>query len=312
MNGLPQEEGIAKPARRPALGVALVLTAGVSWGFLGIFVRFLNEAGLGALDVCAMRSIGAAVILAAGLLASGQGRLLRIRRRDIWCFAGAGLGSITAFNCCYFSTLRHTSIGVAVILLYTSPVFVALMSRLFFKERFTRWKCLALILMLGGCVLISGICTPGGAGAIAPLWLAMGLASGLCYALYSIFGRLAQERGYPPLTITAWAFLFAALGGLFIADWSNMGAVLKAHPAVLLPWLGLVLVSTILSYSTYTASLRHLETSTAAVLVSVEPAVATLTGIVAFGERLTLMSLAGMLLILAATLTLNHRSSQSQ
>ncbi len=301
-----REEGAAGPVRRPALGVALVLTAGVSWGFLGLFVRFLNEAGLGALDVCAVRSIGAAVILAAGLLASGQRRLLRIRRRDIWCFAGAGLGSITAFNCCYFSTLRHTSIGVAVILLYTSPVFVALMSRLFFKEPFTRWKTLALILMMGGCVLISGICT-GGAENIELPWLFVGLGSGFCYALYSIFGRLAQERGHAPLTITVWAFLFAALGGLFIADWGNVAAVVKAHPVVVFPWLGLVLVSTILSYSTYTASLRHLETSTAAVLVSVEPAVATLTGIVAYGERLTFYSLAGMLLILAAAFALNRR-----
>ena len=307
MSGIPPGEGAAEPVRRPALGVALVLTAGVSWGFIGFFGRFMQRAGLEPLDVCAMRVLGAALFLVTGLLVGGQGRLLRIRRRDLWCFAGAGLCSITGCNCCYFFTLAHASIGVAVILLYTSPVFVALMARLFFKEAFTRWKTLALVLMMGGCVLISGICTPGGAGTIAPLWLATGLASGLCYASYSIFGRLAQERGYPPLTITAWAFLFAALGALFVADWGNVGAVLKAHPAVLLPWLGLVLISTILSYSTYTASLRHLETSTAAVLVSVEPAVATLTGIIAFGERLTLMGVAGMALILAATLVLNRR-----
>ncbi len=306
MNGPWREDGGSELVRRPALGVALVLTAGISWGFLGLFVRFMNAAGLGALDVCAVRSIGAAVLLAAGLLASGRHRLLRIRRRDLWCFAGAGLGSITAFNCCYFSTLRHTSIGVAVILLYTSPVFVALMSRLFFKEPFTRWKTLALVLMLAGCVLISGVCT-GGAENIELPWLFVGLGAGFCYALYSIFGRLAQERGYAPLTITVWAFLFAALGGLFIADWGNVASVVKAHPAVAFPWLGLVLVSTILSYSTYTASLRHLETSTAAVLVSVEPAVATLTGIVACGERLTLYGLAGMLLILAAAFALNRR-----
>jgi drug/metabolite transporter (DMT)-like permease len=51
----------------------------------------------------------------------------------------------------YFSTIQKTTIATAVTLLYTAPLFIAIMARIFYKELFTPFKTVALLLCIGGC-----------------------------------------------------------------------------------------------------------------------------------------------------------------
>ena len=279
----------------------LVILAGVSWGLLGIFLRQLTAARLSALDICALRALGTALLLGIALAAC-RPRLLRIRLRDLWCFAGGGCVSVLLFTYCYFLTLQRTSIGVAVILLYTSPVFVALLSWLFFREPLTRQKSLAILLMMVGCALVSGLAD--GRPTLSPLGLLTGLASGLCYALYSIFGRCAQRRGYSTATITFWNFLAAAIASCALPRWRLVADAFADRPELWLWTAALVVLSTILPYCCYTAGLARMEASRAAVLVAVEPVVATLAGIFLYHERLSPAVCCGILLVLAAIFVL--------
>ena len=282
----------------------LIIVAGLSWGMLGIFLRQLSFAGLNALEVCAIRGLGTVAILGIAL-ACWQPKLFRIRWRDCWCFIGGGCVSVLLFNYCYFLTLQRTSIGIAVTLLYTSPVFVAILSRLFFKEPFTWQKTLAVMLMLAGCALVSGVFD--GQLTLTPAGLATGLASGLCYGLYSIFGRYAQQHGYQTATITFWNFFFSALASCALPRWGFVAHAFADHPAIWLWGLALVGISTILPYCCYTAGLAHMEASRAAVLVAIEPLVATMAGIVFYHERITLAASCGIFLVLAAILVLQWR-----
>ena len=283
---------------RPSIktkGISLVLLAGASWGLIGLFSRSLDSIGLGALDITALRGFftGLALLAVVPLM---NPKALKVRLRDLWCMAGCGIASITFFNICYFTTLQQTSIGIAVVLLYTSPVFVTVLSRFCFGEVFRKRTFLALALVTAGCVLVSGVT---GGGGLTFRSLLTGLGSGFCYALYSIFGRYAQQRGYSSIAITLWSFIFAGTAALFILNWGSVLPVLGTGT----PWLplaGLVLVSTILPYFTYTAGLRLLPPSTAAIVATIEPVVGTLVGILVFGESLTASALAGMALIIGA------------
>jgi drug/metabolite transporter (DMT)-like permease len=136
--------------------VAAVMAAGILWGMLGLAVRHFNAAGLSALDITALRAAGAAIVLWIAAVTFFRSSI-SIRLRDCWCFAGCGIASIVLFNICYFFTVNRTYLGVAATLLYTSPVFVALMARLFFGERFTLATGAALIMTISGCALVSGI-----------------------------------------------------------------------------------------------------------------------------------------------------------
>lgn len=279
-----------------------VLLAGILWGVIGLFVRALNTSGLGSMQVVFVRAFLAALMLFIGLLILRRD-LLKIRLRDLWCFVGTGVFSITFFNFCYFYTMTETSLAVASVLLYTAPVFVAILSSIFFGERMAKIGCLSLLLALVGCVLVTGLLFD--VPKLSPFGILVGVGAGVGYALYSIFGRCALNRGYHTLTVNAWTFIIAT-AALF--PFARLGDLASSISAGTFPWINsllLALVSTVLPYLLYTYGLKGMEGGRASVLATVEPVVATLTGVIFFKESLDGWSIVGILLVLAAVLLLN-------
>lgn len=284
------------------LAPVMVILAGCFWGSIGIFVRHLNGLGLGSMEIVESRSAITGLVLLAAL-ALFRRDLLKIRLKDIWCFAGGGLLSVVCFNFCYFQVIRLSSLSTAVILLYTSPLFVTLFSVLLFREKLNGRKLFCLLLAVCGCALASGLAS-GGGGITLPVLL-LGLGSGVGYALYSIFSRFALQKGYHPLTVTTYVFLFAGVGGAFFADVPQILALAGSgweHCGFLLLT---ALITTILPFLLYTTGLSFLENSVAAVLVSIEPAVATVVGVVCFQELPDGMGWLGVALVLTALVLLN-------
>lgn len=287
----------------------LVLLSGILWATMGLFVRRFNAWGLESMQIVELRAITAALMLFLIILFYDP-RLLKIRLRDCWCFFGSGVVSVTFFNFCYYSTIRELSLSVAATLLYTSPIFVMLLSALLFKERITLQKLLALALAFAGCVLVSGML--GGGTALSLRGLLLGLGSGFGYALYSIFSRLALNRGYHSLSITLYTFVFSSLGGAFLTDFGQISAALAPRGLSGLAFFCFYsLVTTVLAYIVYTLGLSHMENSRAAVIAAIEPVAATLFGLLFFREIPTLPMVLGMILVLAALFLLNRREKEA-
>ena len=287
------------------IGPALILLAGCFWGSMGIFVRRLADYGFSSIQIVAIRVTLAALIFCMLLLIKDPSGF-RISVKDFPLFLGLGFGSILFFTVCYFTAITMMPLSTAAILLYTSPIWIMLMSVLFFHEKLTGRKLLALVLAFAGCVLVSGI---SGEGMTLP-GLLVGLGSGIGYGLYSILGTVALRR-YSPFTVTTYTFVFAALGSWLICRPAEMLAKFAAAPD--LP--GLVffcfltaLVTAVIPFLAYTLGLQTVEASRAGILATVEPLVATLIGVVVFSEPLTLLSGLGILLILAAVVLLNGKT----
>ena len=290
---------------RRNIGPALILLAGCFWGSMGIFVRRLTDYGFSSIQIVAIRVTLAALIFCMLLLIKDPSGF-RISVKDIPLFLGLGFGSILFFTVCYFTAITMMPLSTAAILLYTSPIWIMLMSVLFFREKLTGRKLLALALAFAGCVLVSGV---SGEGMTLP-GLLVGLGSGIGYGLYSILGTVALRR-YSPYTVTTYTFAFAALGAWLICRPADMLAKFAAAPN--LP--GLVffcfltaLVTAVIPFLAYTLGLRTVEASRAGILATVEPLVATLIGVAVFSEPLTLLSGLGILLILAAVVLLNGKT----
>jgi drug/metabolite transporter (DMT)-like permease len=272
---------------------------------MGIFVRRLTDYGFSSIQIVAIRVTLAALIFCMLLLIKDPSGF-RISVKDIPLFLGLGFGSILFFTVCYFTAITMMPLSTAAILLYTSPIWIMLMSVLFFREKLTGRKLLALALAFAGCVLVSGV---SGEGMTLP-GLLVGLGSGIGYGLYSILGTVALRR-YSPYTVTTYTFAFAALGAWLICRPADMLAKFAAAPN--LP--GLVffcfltaLVTAVIPFLAYTLGLRTVEASRAGILATVEPLVATLIGVAVFSEPLTLLSGLGILLILAAVVLLNGKT----
>lgn len=281
----------------------LIILAACLWGTMGLFVRRLGAMGLSAMEIVEIRSILAALILLPGTALKDR-KLLSIRPKNLLPLAGSGVLSIVFFNFCYFSTIAIMNLSAAAILLYTSPIFVMLMSLVFFREKLTLKKLLALALAFAGCCLVSGLATA--AEGLTVTGILLGLGSGFGYALYSIFSRVALNQGVGSITITVYTFLFAAVGGAVFTDFGVIRTALSTYGWELVGFLILYcMVTTVLPYLLYTKGLEAVENGPASIMACVEPVVATLLGLLVYAEKPTVSALMGMLLVLAALVLLS-------
>ena len=280
----------------------LVIMAGILWGSMGIFVRRFEAYGLESLDIVAVRAITTTIILFCFLLFYNRS-LLKIKIKDLWCFLGTGILSIVFFNYCYFKAITMTSLSVAAVLLYTAPAFVMILSYFLFQEKFTGRKVCALVLTFVGCVFVTGII--GSSQSLEGKGILIGIGAGLGYALYSIFGRFALDKGYNSFTISFYTFFIAALGVLPICDFEKVVRVSCSG----IKMIGLALLfgflSTVLAFLLYTAGLKNMDNGKASILASVEPVAATLIGVIFYKETLSVGELFGIVLVLGAIVLCN-------
>lgn len=279
-----------------------VLLAGILWGTMGIYVRKLNSLGFTTIEIVAVRSVVTAVLLLCVLFFYNK-EMLKIRLKDIWCFAGTGILSIVFFNYCYFKAITMTSLSVAAVLLYTAPAIVMVLSAILFHEKITTVKMISLAATFAGCVFVTGLA--GGTEGLNAAGILTGLGAGLGYALYSIFSRYAIERGYHSLTISFYTFVFASIGVLPLADINIIYDAGVKDIGIAGFYLLFALVSTVVPYILYTLGLTGMENSKASIIASIEPVAATVLGIILFHEKMTIHNVVGILLVLGAIVICN-------
>lgn len=286
-----------------------ILMAGTLWGTMGLFVRNLASDGLSSLEIVCFRSIMSALFLFVWLLLFDR-KSLKIKVKDVWCFVGTGIISLTLFNICYFTTIQKTSMAVAAILLYTSPVFVVVLSAVLFKEKLGKAKLIALLVAFIGCIFVTGLMS-GDGPVMNVTGILIGIGSGVGYALYSIFGRYAIERGYESPTISFYTFTFASVGmlaaGPVLAPVSvTVSKIANGNTAKdILLVAGIAIFATVFPYLLYTKGLSGVENGKAGIMASIEPVVASILGIVFYHEKLTASTVAGIVMVLLAVVILN-------
>lgn len=288
-----------------ALGDILIITAGLFWGSMGIFVRHLNSLGFSSIQVACLRLVTAGILFALILLIKDP-KGFKIRARDIPLFLALGIVSILFFTCCYFTAIRIMTMSTAAILLYTSPIWVMILAIIFLKEKITVQKIIALVLAFAGCVLVSGF-----GGKVTVIGILVGLGSGLGYGLYSIFGTFALKK-YTPFTVTCYTFLIAGAGSIVVSNPADLTEKISAVDNKL-SLLGFVLltsvVTAVIPFLLYTLGLNRTTAGKAAVLATVEPAAATLFGFFIMKETIGPVAICGIVLVFAAIIVLSIRKT---
>lgn len=288
-------------------GTLLIILAAIFWATMGIFVRGLTDlAGFTSIQIVSLRLCVAALGFTLILCLKDPGGF-RIRLKDIPLFLGLGFGSVLFFTACYFTAIRMMTLSMAAILLYTSPIWVMLLSILFFHEKITARRLLALAVSFLGCTFVSGL--GSSESSTSPLGILIGLGAGLGYGLYSILGTVALRR-YSTYTVTAYTFVTAAAGSLLLCSLPDLWHKITVCPRK--PYLCFFiiltgLVTAVIPFLLYTLGLEQVEASRAAILATVEPMVATLLGVIVFHEYMTLSSVLGILCIIGAIILLNCR-----
>ncbi len=292
--------------KKQGLGIVMIMSAAFMWGTIGTLTRGLATLGFASLSLIFYRSLSTALILLVYILIRDRS-LLRVRIRDLWIFLGSGVISFFLFNVCYMLSIGVNSLAVSAILLYTSPIFVMLFAVLLFHESFTAKKAIALVLAVAGCVLVSF----GGEMHITTKGLLLGLASGLGYALYSIFGTIALRK-YHTLTVTFYTFVFSSAAALSVVDFPQSLPLFAQRPSNIPLVLLFCIWSTLLPYLLYTAGLASNSALVASIVSCVEPVVAAVLGFIVFSETLSPLGLVGIFAVLGAIVLLQLKGKREK
>lgn len=286
-------EGDTSAVLKETRAVLSVLVGATLLGSMGAWGRTIYHYEPNPMTVVTWRALIGAGALAV-LLAVLRPQLLRIRPRDLAFFALYGFIGVTLNFWAYFSAVKFTTLAVAITLLYTYPVFVALLSVLFLGERLTGAKVGAILVTLVGSAFVAQVHQAE--------WFRLnlrgilfGLVAGLSMAMYSIFGKRALAR-YVPWTVVFYAF---ASGGLFLAAMSGT-RLLRAASYPLAAWLwilGLALVPSLGGYALYTLGLRDLPASQASIIATWEVVTAAFLGWLIFSEHLAPIQYLGAALV---------------
>lgn len=283
-----------------------IVIAGLLWGTSGIFAPLLSPYGFTAFQLATVR--GSISFLCIALYALIRDRKLFLANwKQLLLFFGIGV-TVYLTAAFYYLSMSLTSTSTSVVLMYVAPVYVSVFSAIFFGERFSKLKVFAVIGMLLGCCLVSGIF---GGVRFEPIGLLFGVLSGVAYAAYNILTKLAMRWGCSPTSTTLYGFLFMALVGMCTSRPIGIFAGVAADPVRTIPLLiGLGICTCVLPYFLYTLAMKGLPAGTASALGIIEPMSATVYSILFFHERPNLLSYVGILLILIAVVALGAGERQ--
>lgn len=239
--------------------------------------------------------------------------LLNVKRDDLFYLIAYGF-MLAIFNALWTLSVAMNGAAVSTVLAYCSAGFTALLGWWLLKEHLDWAKLLVVTLSLGGCVLVSEALDPA-AWSANLIGILTGILSGLWYAIYTLMGRSASQRGLNPWTTLFYAFGIAAIF-LLLVNLLPVGHLPGAAVrAVDLLWLGNALAGwgilfllaagpSLLGFGLYNVSLTYLPSSVANLILTLEPAFTAMTAYLVLGERMKEIQLFGSLMILVGVVFL--------
>ncbi len=238
------------------LGVAALVLAAALWSLNGPLIKLLNAGGEGvpAETIACLRSLFGGLVM---LPAARRGWVVVAAAPPFWPILSVTM--LTALTFTFVKASTMTAAANAIILQYTAPLWVFLLSPWLLGERPRARDGLVLLLTMAGVFVILAGNPPGEMNA-----LLVATSSGVFFALLQIV--LRKLRHVPPATIVAMNFLGS---GLLLAPLA-LGAGL---PGTLWQWLLLAAMGVIqfsLPYLIFSWALRYVEAHRAALLVLLE------------------------------------------
>jgi drug/metabolite transporter (DMT)-like permease len=294
------------PATRSVRGIAAAAGAALLFGVNGTVSKVALETGLPATRLVQLRSTGAALCLLAAVLALRPASL-RATPRDARFLLGAGVIGIGLVQWLYFVAIERLPVGIALLLEYLAPVFVALWVRLVRRHPVRPRIWVALGLCLVGLATVAQVwdgLTLDGLGVLAGLGAAVSLAA---YYLTAEHGLARRD----PLSLAAWTFGAAAVFWSVLRPpwafaWSELaGAVSLPGPFEgadvplwsLVAWI--IVLGTVVPYGFVLVALADLGSTRTGVLGMAEPVTSGLVAWVVLDEALDGIQLVGAVLVIA-------------
>ena len=265
------------------------------FGTLGLFIRAIP---LPSSIIALVRgSVGAAFLLLVCAVRKTPPDKAAIRRNLKWLLpCGIAMG----FNwILLFEAYRYTTVAVATLCYYLSPVIILLLSPLVLKERLTALKAGCITLALVGMFFVSGVVQSGGSG-FSATGILLGLGAAVLYALIVLCSKQLKDISSYDTTIMELSIsaVVMVVYNLVTVDF----AALTCPPLGLASLAVVAIFHTGVCYALYFGSIAALPAQTSALFSYIDPVVAILLSALLLHEPMDALSAVGAVLILGSTL----------
>jgi drug/metabolite transporter, DME family len=296
------------------IGLLFIGLASISWGTTGATMALLaRDTGIGPLLVGWARLAVAApcLLLAAVPSEIFAARTRRLHARSAWApraiasYVLLGL-AMAAYQICYFRAVTLTGVAVAALLaICSAPLLIAILAAVLLRERLPAIVRVSLGMAVTGTALL--VVGPRGLGQISGhfgLGALLALGAGVSYAVYAVAAKGVLMR-IAPLPVAAMTFTLGALflAPALLAERAPLGQLRPGWPWLLYLGIG----PTAAAYVLFTIGLRRVPATVAGIVSLLEPLTAAMLGVVAFGESLGALGLAGAVLLVTSLALLGRR-----
>jgi len=291
---------------RTRLGYMMVATAAALFAVNGSVSKVVLDSGLSSVDLAQIRASCAALGLLAFLLAFARPNL-RVTGRELLFLLAFGVVGVALVQWLYFVAIHNLPVGIALLIEFTAPLFVALFARFVYRELIRRRIWVAVALCMTGLALV------------VEVWAGVAFSTvGVTAALGGAFGLTAyllmaehERRDRDAVSLSFYGFLFAALfwavvQPLWNFPWSvlddtvSLQGNLSEYTAPVWLLVGfIVVVGTMITFSLLTGALRHVSATRASIVATLEPVLATVVAWLWLGETFGTAQLVGGAVVLA-------------
>ena len=281
------------------MGYLYIVMAGMFWSTIGLFTTNLNKVGLSTEEISFLRlSVGCLILVLYALIKNPS--LLKISKQGLCYSIVIGIACQGFFNYCYVNSIKSAGSAVAAVLLYTSPIFITIFSKIIYKENINKIKMLSLLI----CVVAAILAVTGGSLNLEDISVAgvvFGIMAAILYSLMPIISKNILDE-VNNITMMIYSFLTGALLLITRVDFIRVGASIT-NISVLPNIIGFGLFSGALAYICYTTGVKNgVELSIAGVIASIELVFAQIIGWTIMGESFNYIKIIGITLMMVSAL----------
>jgi len=289
-----------RPSAPPIVGIIIGIAAVSS---ASIFIRFAQREAP-SLVIAAARLTLSALILAPLALTRYRHEYRRLTRRDAWLAVLSGIFLALHFAT-WISSLEYTTVASSTVLVSTSPLFVAIASWLFLREKIGPAVIIGLGVALAGSAVI-GLSDRSGTLRNALLGDVLAFAGAITVAGYLLIGRrLRAQLSLIPYIAVVYGTAAAVMLAMVLVTRER---VVGYSPDTYVWFLLLALVPQLLGHSSFNWALAHLPATFVAVATLGEPIGSTILAYIILGESPTSIKIVGAALILVGIVVASQKT----
>lgn len=266
------------------------------WGIMGIFVRDLSEYQFTNIEISFFRCALAGAAYFIFLFITKPAALkINLKGLIICIVYGAVAYSISFVS--YSVAVSRIPVGVATVLMFMSPIWVAILGKFMFREKLEKNKIITIFICLIGAVLVANL-IGGGSMKLDAIGILAGVINGVGVALQILLPKFFA-KDYDRDTLLVYGFLGAAFVLLLGMDFGAVAGHFAAAPITKLLWdlLGIGILCTMIANVACVKSTQYVEATTTSILSALEVVVGTLVGFFVFHEHLTVLQMIGAVII---------------